>query len=142
MSQPIHLTDSNFTDEIKNSEVPVVVDFWAAWCGPCRMIAPIIDELATEYEGKAKITKVDVDNNQQVAMQYGIRSIPTILMFKGGEQVETIVGAVPKEEIQKKATPDLNIARQALKEAKAAASEIKTAEPKMDDADSLQMPPE
>ena len=102
MSQPIHLTDSNFTEEIKNSDVPVVVDFWAAWCGPCRMIAPIIDELATEYEGKAKITKVDVDNNQQVAMQYGIRSIPTILMFKGGEQVETIVGAVPKEEIQKK----------------------------------------
>lgn len=102
MSQPIHLTDSNFTDEIKNSDVPVVVDFWAAWCGPCRMIAPIIDELATEYDGKAKIAKVDVDNNQQVAMQYGIRSIPTILMFKGGEQVETIVGAVPKEQIQNK----------------------------------------
>lgn len=102
MSQPVHLTDSNFTDEIKNSKVPVVVDFWAAWCGPCRMIAPIIDELASEYEGKAKIAKVDVDNNQQVAMQYGIRSIPTILMFKGGEQVETIVGAVPKEQIQNK----------------------------------------
>ena len=102
MSQPIHLTDSNFTDEIKNSDVPVVVDFWAAWCGPCRMIAPIIDELATEYSGKAKIAKVDVDNNQQVAMQYGIRSIPTILMFKDGEQVETIVGAVPKEQIQNK----------------------------------------
>ena len=102
MSQPIHLTDSNFTDEIKNSDVPVVVDFWAAWCGPCRMIAPIIDELATEYDGKAMIAKVDVDNNQQVAMQYGIRSIPTILMFKDGEQVETIVGAVPKEQIQNK----------------------------------------
>ncbi|TNE36918.1 thioredoxin [bacterium] len=102
MSQPIHLTDSNFTDEIKNSTVPVVVDFWAAWCGPCRMIAPIIEELANEYEGKAKIAKLDVDNNQQVAMQYGIRSIPTILMFKGGEQVETIVGAVPKEQIQNK----------------------------------------
>lgn len=102
MSQPIHLTDANFTEEIKNSDVPVVVDFWAAWCGPCRMIAPIIDELASEYDGKAKIAKVDVDNNQQVAMQYGIRSIPTILMFKGGEQVETIVGAVPKEQIQNK----------------------------------------
>jgi thioredoxin 1 len=102
MAQPIHLTDSNFTSEINNSDVPVVVDFWAAWCGPCRMIAPIIDELANEYEGKAKITKVDVDNNQQVAMQYGIRSIPTILMFKNGEQVESIVGAVPKEQIQNK----------------------------------------
>ncbi|MFA7325169.1 MAG: thioredoxin [Candidatus Kapaibacterium sp.] len=102
MSQPIHLTDANFTKEIKNSDVPVVVDFWAAWCGPCRMIAPIIDELAAEYDGKAMIAKVDVDNNQQVAMQYGIRSIPTILMFKGGEQVETIVGAVPKEQIQSK----------------------------------------
>lgn len=102
MSQPIHLTDSNFTDEIKGSDVPVLVDFWAAWCGPCRMIAPIIDELATEFDGKAKIAKVDVDNNQQVAMQYGIRSIPTILIFKGGEQVESIVGAVPKEQIESK----------------------------------------
>lgn len=102
MAQPIHLTDANFSDEIKNSNVPVVVDFWAAWCGPCRMIAPIIDELANEYDGKAMITKVDVDNNQQVAMQYGIRSIPTILMFKNGEQVESIVGAVPKEQIQNK----------------------------------------
>lgn len=102
MGQPIHLTDDKFQDTIKGSDVPVLVDFWAAWCGPCRMIAPIVDELANEYEGKAQITKLDVDNNQNTAMQYGIRSIPTILIFKGGEVVDTIVGAVPKEQIVSK----------------------------------------
>ena len=102
MSQPLHLTDEIFDTEVVKSDQPVLIDFWAAWCGPCRMIAPIIEELATEYDGKAKICKLDVDNNQQTAMQFGIRSIPTILIFKGGEVVDTIVGAVPKEQIVNK----------------------------------------
>lgn len=102
MAQPIHLSDSTFEQEVIKSELPVLIDFWAAWCGPCRMIAPVIDELALEYDGKAKICKLDVDSNQNTAMQFGIRSIPTILIFKGGEVVDTIVGAVPKEQILNK----------------------------------------
>jgi thioredoxin 1 len=102
MAQPIHLADATFEQEVLKSDLPVLIDFWAAWCGPCRMIAPVIDELANDYDGKAKICKLDVDNNQQTAMQFGIRSIPTILIFKGGEVVDTIVGAVPKEQILNK----------------------------------------
>ncbi len=102
MAQPIHLTDASFEQEVIKSNIPVLIDFWAAWCGPCRMIAPVIDELANDYAGQAKICKLDVDNNQQTAMQFGIRSIPTILIFKGGEVVDTIVGAVPKEQILNK----------------------------------------
>ncbi|MFP4368562.1 MAG: thioredoxin [Candidatus Kapaibacterium sp.] len=99
MPQPLHLTDDAFQEEVVKSDKPVLIDFWAAWCGPCRMIAPIVEELANEYDGKAKICKLDVDNNQQTAMQFGIRSIPTILIFKGGEVVDTIIGAVPKQQI-------------------------------------------
>lgn len=99
MSQPLHITDSNFQEEVLKSSVPVLIDFWATWCGPCRMIAPIVEEMAKEYEGKAKICKLDVDNNQQTAMQYGIRSIPTIMIFKGGQVVDSIIGAVPKQTI-------------------------------------------
>ena len=95
MAQPVHLTDDTFNTEIAEGKV-VLVDFWAAWCGPCRAIAPIIDDLAGEYDGKATIAKVDVDNNPRVAMEYGIRSIPALLIFKGGKVVDTIVGAVPK----------------------------------------------
>jgi len=102
MPKPLHLTDAVFDQEVTQSDKPVLIDFWAAWCGPCRMIAPIIEELAEEYDGKAKICKLDVDNNQQTAMTFGIRSIPTILIFKGGEVVDTIVGAVPKEQIVNK----------------------------------------
>lgn len=99
MAQPLHLSDDAFDEEVLQSDVPVLIDFWAAWCGPCRMVAPIIDELAGEYQGKAKICKLDVDNNQKTAMNYGIRSIPTILIFNGGEVVDSIVGAVPKQQI-------------------------------------------
>ena len=96
MSHPLHITDENFETEVLKSDKPVLVDFWATWCGPCRMIAPIIEELAGEYEGKVVIGKMDVDSNQMAPLKYGIRSIPTILIFKGGEMVDTIIGAVSK----------------------------------------------
>lgn len=99
---PIEFTDANFDEEVLKSELPVLIDFWAVWCGPCKMIAPSINELANEYEGKAKIGKVDVDNNQQVATKYGIRSIPTLLIFKDGKMVDQIVGALPKQKIAEK----------------------------------------
>jgi len=96
------ITDDNFEDEVLNSNLPVLIDFWAIWCGPCKMIAPIVEELSTEYDGKAKIGKLDVDSNQQTSIKYGVRSIPTLLIFKGGELVETIIGAVPKAKVVEK----------------------------------------
>lgn len=92
----LEITDANFEELVMNSDKPVVLDFWAVWCGPCRMIGPIIEEMSTEYDGKAVIGKVDVDNNQEVAMKYGIRNIPTVLFIKGGEVVDKQVGAAPK----------------------------------------------
>ncbi len=106
MAEPIHLTDDSFQSQIDTGAV-VLVDFWAAWCGPCRAIAPVIDELASEYDGRAHIAKVDVDNNPRVAMQYGIRSIPALLIFKGGKVVDTIVGAVPKSYLTEKLNAQL-----------------------------------
>ena len=99
---PMELTDGNFQAEVLESDLPVLIDFWAVWCGPCRRIAPIVEELAGEYAGKVKIGKLDVDNNPNVAMQYGIRSIPTILLMHKGEVVDRIVGAVPKAKIVEK----------------------------------------
>lgn len=94
--KPFTFTDDNFENEALKSELPVVVDFWAAWCGPCRMIAPIIEELAEEFQGKLKVGKLDVDDNQQTAIKYGVRSIPTVLFLKGGEVKDSVIGAVPK----------------------------------------------
>jgi thioredoxin 1 len=102
--KPITFTDSNFDSEVIKSDVPVVVDFWAAWCGPCRMIAPIIEELSGEYQGKIKVGKLDVDENQQTAIKYGVRSIPTVLFLRGGQVKDTIIGAVPKSMFVEKIT--------------------------------------
>ncbi|MEX1000150.1 MAG: thioredoxin [Candidatus Dadabacteria bacterium] len=97
----IEISDSNFESEVVKSDVPVLVDFWAPWCGPCKAIAPIVEEISSTYEGKIKVGKMNVDENQSTTMKFGIRSIPTIIMFKGGEAVDQIIGAVPKGEIEK-----------------------------------------
>tara|TARA_Y100000816_G_scaffold240317_1_gene186891 strand:- start:626 stop:952 length:327 start_codon:yes stop_codon:yes gene_type:complete len=100
MSESLHeFTDQNFENDVEQSENPVLIDFWAVWCGPCKAIAPVIEEIADEYQGKVKVGKVDVDQNQNTAMKYGIRSIPTILIMNKGEVVNQIVGAVPKNNI-------------------------------------------
>ena len=98
----ITATDDNFKNEVLEASQPVLVDFWAAWCGPCRMIAPAIEELASDFEGRAKVAKMDVDENQQVPMQYNVRSIPTLLFFKDGQVVDQLVGAVSKKVLAEK----------------------------------------
>ena len=95
----IHATDSDFNQQVLESDVPVLVDFWAPWCGPCKMIAPALDQLATEYAGKAKVVKVDIDQNQATALKYHVRSIPMLLMFKNGQVQATQVGAVGKPQL-------------------------------------------
>ncbi len=107
MSEAIELTDSNF-EEILNTDKPVMVDFWAEWCGPCKMIGPVVAEMAGEYDGKAIIGKVDVDNNPSVSAKYGVRSIPTLLFFKNGEVVDKQIGAVPKTILSSKLDAQLN----------------------------------
>ncbi len=101
MAKPIELTDSNFEEFIKTDK-PVLVDFWAEWCGPCKMIGPVVEELAGEYDGKAVIGKVDVDANPEISAKFGIRSIPTLLVFKNGEVVDKQIGAVPKTVLSEK----------------------------------------
>jgi thioredoxin 1 len=102
MANAIAVTDENFETEVEKHDGLTVVDFWATWCGPCRMIAPILDQLAGEYAGKAKVTKLDVDSNIKTASRFNVRSIPTILFFKNGQLVDQVVGAVPKPQLELK----------------------------------------
>ncbi len=101
MSKPIAIDDSNFEKEVLKAKMPVLVVFWAAWCGPCRMVAPIIEELAKEYEGKIAFGKVDVDQNPKIASKYGIMSIPTLIIFKDGKPISQTVGSKPKSELKR-----------------------------------------
>ncbi len=108
MSKALTFSDDSFENDVLNADKPVLVDFWAEWCGPCQMVGPVVDELAGEYEGKAKVGKVDVDSNPQISTNYGIRSIPSLLIFKDGEVVDQIVGAVPKNQLKKQLDAQLN----------------------------------
>ena len=98
----VHISDDSFEEDVLQSEVPVLVDYWAEWCGPCKMIAPVVDELSDEFDGKIKFTKLNVDFNPQTSAKYGVRSIPTLLIFKDGAPVDQVVGAVPKAVLQQR----------------------------------------
>ncbi|HEY9845552.1 MAG TPA: thioredoxin [Candidatus Caenarcaniphilales bacterium] len=100
MSSVAPVTDSTFKQEVLESEIPVLVDFWAPWCGPCRMVAPIVDEIATQFNDQVKVVKVNTDENPTIASEYGIRSIPTLMIFKAGQRVDLVVGAVPKTTLE------------------------------------------
>jgi thioredoxin 1 len=106
--KPLEVSDSSFETEVLKSNIPVLVDFWATWCGPCKMIAPVVEEIANENAGKLKVVKVDVDSNPEISMKFSIRSIPTIMIFKGGKVVEQLIGAMPKKNLMDKLLPHLN----------------------------------
>jgi len=107
MGNAVAVTDQSFDQEVLQSPVPVLVDFWAAWCGPCKAIAPTVDQMAVEYAGKLKVVKIDVDANMEVSNRYGIMSIPSLVLFKNGQVVEKIVGALPKPAVVSKIQPHL-----------------------------------
>ena len=102
MAEPFEATETNWDDQVLNSDLPVLVDFWAEWCGPCKMIAPSVHEMAVEYDGQLTVCKLDVDSAPNIAMKYGVRSIPALIFFKDGQPVDQIVGAVPKGVLKKK----------------------------------------
>lgn len=107
MAKPVAVTDDTFEEVVLKAELPTVVDFWAVWCGPCKMIAPVLDEISEDYDGKLQVAKLDVDHNNQSAMQYGVMSIPTLILFKKGQAVERIVGFMPKAKILAKLAPHI-----------------------------------
>jgi thioredoxin 1 len=109
MSRIIQLTDSNFDEEVSETKLPVLVDFWADWCGPCRTMGPVIEQIAEEFEGQLKVAKLNVDNNPGSASFYGIRGIPTMILFKEGKPVEEVIGAVPKEKLVEVIARALNV---------------------------------
>jgi len=106
--KPLEVSDGTFESEVLKSQVPVLVDFWATWCGPCKAIAPVVEEIAGEYAGKLKVVKVDVDGNPETSMKFGIRSIPTLMLFKGGTVIEQIIGGIPKRNLLDKILPHVH----------------------------------